>query len=77
MRQISGVLLALLWMVLLVVYSLPLWFSRYASIDMHVSAVPPAPQWLAPVFVVIACALPPLVLAALTWLWFRRSLPHK
>ncbi len=72
MRQLTGALLALLWLVLLVVYSAPLWISRRVSIDMQISAVPPAPQWLATAFIVAALVLPPVVLAALTWLWFRR-----
>jgi uncharacterized membrane protein len=72
MRRTGNILLTVLWLVLAVIYSTPLWLPRFLSIDAAVSVDPPTRQWLLPLVAVAAVALPPSLLAAVTWWWVRR-----
>ena len=68
----GGAVLAVLWMLLIAVYTLPLWLPGYISWDLSVSVVPPARTWMVVALGVILLLLPPLMLAVVTRRWARR-----
>jgi hypothetical protein len=70
----GGAVLAALWILLVAVYTLPLWIPRFMGWDYYAIWVePPGRQWMAVALGVILLLLPPLVLAIATWRWMRRQ----
>lgn len=69
----GGAVLAALWMLLIAVYTLPLWLPGYISWDVSISVDPPARTWMAVALGVILLLLPPLALGIVTWRWTRRQ----
>ena len=65
----GGAVLAVLWMLLIAVYTLPLWLPGYVSWDFAISVFPPARMWMVVALGVILLLLPPVVLAIVTWRW--------
>ncbi len=71
MRHLITILLIVLWAVLLLIYSAPIWLSNFGSLNVAISVDPPAPAWMAvPVFV-LTLLVPLLVLGLVTWWWVR------
>lgn len=74
-RRTVNIMLAALWILLAAAYSAPLWLPQIMSIDFALMIDPSAPDWLLPVILVVACAVPPFLLAAFTWWWLRGRKP--
>ncbi|HEX2081085.1 MAG TPA: hypothetical protein VHG08_25510 [Longimicrobium sp.] len=64
--------LGALWILLLAVYSAPLWVPGYVSWDFAVSVYPPGRLWMAVALAAIVLMLPPLLLGLVTARWMRR-----
>jgi hypothetical protein len=70
----GGAVLAVLWMVLIAAYTLPLWLPGYVSWDFSISVVPPARTWMVVALgVILLLLLPPLALVLATWRWMLRQ----
>jgi hypothetical protein len=70
----GGAVLAALWILLIAVYTLPLWIPSYMGWDYYAIWVePPGRLWMAIALGVILLLLPPLALAIVTWRWVRRQ----
>ena len=72
MHNVGGMVLGSLWMVLLAVYTVPLWLPM-TSWDFAVTVEPPGRLWMAVALAAIVLLLPPLALGIATWRWLHRG----
>ncbi len=70
-RRLQGVVLCVLWILLCVAYSAPLWLPGFVSLDFAVSVEPPGRTWMAVVLVAVMLLAPPILLSVLTIRWLR------
>jgi len=73
MRHAGGAVLGILWALLLLAYSAPLWKPGAVSWDFAVSVHPPLQLWMVGALAAVLLALPPFALGLVTWRWVRRN----
>jgi hypothetical protein len=69
--RIAGMVLAGLWILLLAVYSAPLWYPA-VSWDVAISVEPPGRMWMVAALAAVVLLLPPVLLSIATRRWLRR-----
>jgi hypothetical protein len=72
MRNLGGIVIGGLWLLLLLAYTAPFWLPGFISWDFAVSVHLPGGRSMAAVLLAVMLLLPPFVLGIVTWRWLAR-----